>query len=76
LLLVDTALNIVMIIVSVILILVILMQGRGSSFSGGFGSDSSSMHHTRRGIEKTLFQFTIGVGAIFVALAILSSLVL
>lgn len=75
-LLVETALNIVMIIVSIVLILVVLMQGRGSSFSGGFGSDSSSMHHTRRGVEKTLFQFTIGVGIVFVALAIVSSLVL
>lgn len=70
----DTALNIVMIIVSVVLILVVLLQTKGSSFSGAFGGDTSSIYRTRRGIEKTLFQFTIGIGALFVVLAILSSI--
>ena len=72
----DTALDLTMIIVSVVLILVILLQGRGSSFSGGFGGDSSSIYRTRRGVERTLFQFTIGVAAFFVALAIVSNVVL
>jgi preprotein translocase subunit SecG len=73
---VDTAINIVMIIVSIVLILVILLQTKGSSFSGAFGGDTGSIYRTRRGIEKTLFQFTIGVAVLFVVLAIISSLVL
>jgi preprotein translocase subunit SecG len=73
---VDTALRLVMIIVSIILILVILLQTKGSSFSGAFGGDTSSIYRTRRGVEKTLFQFTIGVGILFVVLAIISSIVL
>jgi len=73
---VDTALDMTMIIVAFVLILVILLQGRGSSFSGGFGGDSSSIYRTRRGVEKTLFQFTIGVAAFFVLLAIVSNVVL
>lgn len=72
----DTALDMTMIIVAFVLILVILLQGRGSSFSGGFGGDSSSIYRTRRGVEKTLFQFTIGVAAFFVLLAIVSNVVL
>ena len=72
----DTALDLTMVIVSVVLIMVILLQGRGSSFSGGFGGDSSSIYRTRRGVEKTLFQFTIGVAAFFVLLAIVSNVVL
>lgn len=72
----NTALNLVMIIVSVILILVILLQTKGSSFSGAFGGDTSSISRTRRGLEKTLFQFTIGVGVMFVVLALISSVVL
>ncbi len=72
----NTALNLVMIIVSVILILVILLQTKGSSFSGAFGGDTSSIYKTRRGLEKTLFQFTIGVGVFFVILAIICSIVL
>jgi preprotein translocase subunit SecG len=73
---VDTALRLIMIIVSIVLTLVILLQTKGSSFSGAFGGDTSSIYRTRRGVEKTLFQFTIGVGVIFVVLAIISSIAL
>ncbi|HEY7032233.1 MAG TPA: preprotein translocase subunit SecG [Thermomicrobiales bacterium] len=72
----DTALRLVMIIVSIVLILVILLQTKGSSFSGAFGGDTSSIYRTRRGVEKTLFEFTIGVGVLFVLLALISSIVL
>lgn len=70
-----TALQIVMIILSVVLILVILLQGKSSSFSGGFGGDSGSIHRTRRGFEKTLFQATIGLAVIWSIAAILTSIV-
>jgi preprotein translocase subunit SecG len=73
---VDTALRLVMVIVSIVLILVILLQTKGSSFSGAFGGDTSSIYRTRRGVEKTLFQFTIVVGVLFVLLALISSIVL
>jgi preprotein translocase subunit SecG len=73
---VETALNIAMIIVSIVLILVVLLQTKGSSFSGAFGGDTGSISRTRRGVEKTLFQFTIGIGALFVLLAIISSIVI
>ena len=70
----NTAVNIAMIIVSVVLILVVLMQTKGSSFSGAFGGDSGSIYRTRRGIEKILFQFTIGVSVVFVVFAIISGI--
>lgn len=72
----DTALNLVMIIVSVALILVILLQSKGSSFSGAFGGDTSSIYRTRRGFEKALFQATIALAAMFVVFAIISTIVL
>lgn len=72
----DTALNLVMIIVSIVLVLLILLQTKGSSFSGAFGGDTSSIYRTRRGVEKSLFQFTIGVAALFLVLAIISTIVL
>ena len=72
----HAAIRLVMVITSLVLILVILLQTKGSSFSGAFGGDTSSIYKTRRGLEKTLFQFTIGVGIFFVLLAILSSVVL
>lgn len=72
----DISLNLVTIIVSIVLIGVILLQTKGSSFSGAFGSGSDSIQRTRRGFEKTLFQFTIGIAIVFVVMAILSSILL
>jgi preprotein translocase subunit SecG len=65
----DTAINIAMIVISVVLIFVILMQSGNSSFTG----DTSSIHRTRRGVERTLFNLAIGTGVVFVIMAIISS---
>lgn len=71
----DFALDVVQIIVSILLILVILTQSKGSGFSGTFGGDTGSIYRTRRGVEKTLFQFTIGVGVVFLVLSIVASII-
>ncbi|MEA2639351.1 MAG: preprotein translocase subunit SecG [Chloroflexota bacterium] len=67
-------LNAAQILVSLLLIVLVLMQLRGSGFSTGYSSDSS-IYRTRRGMERTLFQMTIGVGVAFVVLSVLSVLV-
>lgn len=72
----DIALNLVTIIIAIVLIAIILLQTKGSSFSGAFGGGSDSIQRTRRGFEKTLFQFTIGVAIGFVMLSILSSFII
>ncbi|CAN5755629.1 MAG: preprotein translocase subunit SecG [Thermomicrobiales bacterium] len=72
----DVALNLVTIIVSILLIGVTLLQTKGSSFSGAFGGGSDSIQRTRRGFEKTLFQFTIGIAGFFLVLSIMSSIFL
>ena len=69
----QTALNVAMIIISVVLVALILLQTKGSSFSGAFGGDAGSINRTRRGVEKALFQFTIGAAAVYVVMAIASS---
>ncbi|MDP9380330.1 MAG: preprotein translocase subunit SecG [Chloroflexota bacterium] len=63
------------IILSVILIAVILLQTKGSSFSGAMGGDTGSIYRRRRGLEKTLFQLTIALAAFFVAVAVFSAAV-
>jgi preprotein translocase subunit SecG len=73
---VDVALNLVTIIISIVLITVILLQTKGSSFSGAFGSGSDTIQRTRRGFEKTLYDFTIGISVFFVILCIMSSIAL
>jgi preprotein translocase subunit SecG len=72
---VDTVLSIAMILLSVLLIVVVLLQTKGSSFSGGFGGDSSAIYRTRRGFEKTLFQTTIGLAVVWTLFAVLVSVV-
>ncbi len=63
--------EIVQIILSLALIGVLLLQGRGSAFSPTFSSDSS-IYRTRRGVERTLFQFTIGLAVLFVLISLAS----
>ena len=62
--------NIAQIIVSVVLVLIILAQVREAG-SGLFGSAQNTVR-TRRGLEKTLFQFTIVLAVIFIAISIAS----
>ena len=66
-----TYLNIAMIIVSVALVLAIMLQSRGGGLGGIFGQPDA-VYRTRRGIERTLFRFTIALVVIFITLAILS----
>ncbi len=66
----GTILNLLVIFVSIVLVLIILMQVRETG-TGLFGSSQASFR-TRRGLEKTLFQFTIGMSVLFIILSILS----
>ena len=63
------------IIIALVLIVIILLQTKGSSFSGAMGGDSGSIYHSRRGLEKTLFQLTIGLAIVFVAVAVFTAAV-
>ena len=68
------ALNIVQILLAVLLVALVLVQAKGSGFSGMFGSDSTSVYRTRRGIEKRIFQVTIVVAVTFFVVAFVNSL--
>jgi preprotein translocase subunit SecG len=70
---VGVYLNIVELLISVVLIFVILLQTRGSGFSATFSSDSS-IYRSRRGVEKTLFNFTVGLAILFILVSIASVL--
>lgn len=72
----SIAINIMMIIISVVLIALLLFQTKGSAFGGQFGSGGESIQRTRRGFEKTLFNFTVGIAVFFVIMGVISSLVL
>ena len=64
-------LNILQILVSILVIAIILVQVKGQG-SGLFGSAEGSFR-TRRGLELTLFRFTIFIIIVFVGLSIVSA---
>lgn len=64
----ENFLNLAQILVSLALILVVLLQSKGSGFGAGLGGTTSSFR-TRRGLEKTLFQATIFLTIIFLAMS-------
>ena len=68
----DSLFQTAQILVSVLLIALILLQIRGQG-SGFFGSGQASFR-TRRGVEKTMFQFTIVLAVFFTLLAIFSAI--
>jgi len=63
-------LNVAEILISVVLILVLVFQvkGTGTSLVG----TTASPFQTRRGLEKTLFQITIVLAVLFIVISILS----
>lgn len=62
-------LNVTQIIISIALMVLILMQSRGSGFTGT-SQDQATVFRTRRGIEKTIFNFTLLMAVVFVAVSI------
>lgn len=69
----KTSLNLAMIVVSVALIAAIILQSRGAGLGGLTGGDyGGSGFHVRRGIERLLFNITIGLSIAFFVLAVLN----
>ena len=67
------ALPYIQIALSALLIVAILLQRTGASLGGAFGADNfSSGFHSRRGIERTLFNATILLGILFAVSALVS----
>ncbi len=69
----ETYLYIAQIILAIILIGLFLLQVRGGGLGGMFGQQTGTFR-TKRGVEKTLFRFTILLVTIFVIVSIFSVL--
>jgi preprotein translocase subunit SecG len=68
--------QLVQIIISIALIVVILVQAKGAGGLGGiFGGEGRGVYRTRRGVEKTLFNVTIGLATAFFLVSIASVIV-
>lgn len=66
-------LNILQIIIAILLIAAILLQNRGSGLGTVFGGEGN-IYRTKRGLEKSLFIFTIILSILFLGTALLSAL--
>lgn len=71
---VTVYLNIIQIIVSVALIVAVLLQAKGGGLSTLFGGEGA-VYRTKRGLEKTLFNFTIALAILFAIISVLSVIV-
>jgi preprotein translocase subunit SecG len=67
-------LNVVLSIVSIALIAIIILQSRGAGLGGlgGGGDFGGAGFHVRRGIERLLFNITIGLSFVFFTLALVT----
>lgn len=66
----ENYLTVAQMILSVALVLILLLQVRGGGLGGIFGQ-ADTVYRTKRGLEKTLFQFTIVLVVLFVAISLL-----
>ena len=67
----QSVLNFIQITVALLLVVTILLQVRGQG-GGLFGGGGEGSYRTRRGIEKTLFQLTIVLIAVFISISIIT----
>jgi preprotein translocase subunit SecG len=67
----ETYLIIAQMVLSVALVALLLLQTKGSGGLGGIFGQSDSVYRTRRGLEKTIFQLTIVIVILFIAVALL-----
>ena len=64
----QTTLNIIQIVISILLITVVLLQQKGVGLGAAFGG-SSNVFSTKRGVDKILFRATIVLAVLFIATA-------
>jgi preprotein translocase subunit SecG len=65
----EKVFSITQIVISIILIITILLQARGSGLGAAFGGEGT-VYRTKRGLERILFILTIIFGVLFFAVGL------
>ena len=68
------ALSVLQLVLSVLLIVVVLLQQKGSGLGSAFGG-SNSVYTTRRGVDKVLFNATIVIVVAFLVVSLAAVLI-
>jgi preprotein translocase subunit SecG len=66
----EKYLLILQIISSILLVILIIMQAKGTGFGRTFGG-GGNVSFTRRGLEKVVFKLTFVIAALFIAVSVL-----
>jgi protein translocase SecG subunit len=61
------------IVISILLIILVILQQRGTALGSAFGQEGG-FYATRRGIQKKLFWATVACGALFIVSSLLNLL--
>jgi preprotein translocase subunit SecG len=61
-------LSLALILVSSMLIVVVLLQSKGTGFGAALGGQDAG-YRTKRGVQRTLHNITIGLSVVFISLA-------
>lgn len=70
----QAAISVIQIILGILLILVIIIQQKGSGLGASFGGNMS-FYRTKRGAEKLLFYATIGIAVAFIVFSLVGLLI-
>lgn len=70
----ESILNISQVVLSILLIIAVLLQSRGTGIGAAFGG-GGNVYRTKRGAEKKLFQLTILLCILFFGVALANALV-
>ena len=65
-------LDIAQIVLSVALVAAIILQSKSAGLGGLTGADTGGVFRARRGVERTLFNVTIGLSVVFFLVAIVN----
>ncbi|MFA6897755.1 MAG: preprotein translocase subunit SecG [Patescibacteria group bacterium] len=68
----NQTLNIAQAVISILLIISILLQNRGTGLSETFGGGGNASYQTKRGFDKFLFRASILLAILFLATAVYS----
>jgi len=72
---VATYLNLAQIILAVALVVMIMLQTKGAALGGVFGGSNSAAYQKRHGLQKTVFNVTVGLAVVFFVLVLLNVMV-
>ncbi len=71
-----SALQVIQVVLAIAMVVVIILQGKGMGLGSLFGGDGGfGITKTRRGLERTLFQLTIILGALFLINAVVQLMI-